>query len=267
MRGPEPSMSRSSTGRRGRSWSLSRWEGELVGELIVALVPVALGIVLSPLAIMALIAVLVSKRAQVNGAAYLLGWVIGVVAMLGIFTWIFTLLEVHEPGEPPLWIDIVRMVVGAFLSTAAVWVYRKGHVPMNAMAVASTPHEVAKAAPQLPGWLQTVATFRPGRSFLLGLGMFVLNPVQASCAIIASLDLVLSIPGPAATALIGTLFAVVCILPMAIPVIAVLFMGDAAQPVLDRLRNWVATHTNAMNAALLLVIGVLQLQKGLSGLV
>ncbi|MGH8956469.1 MAG: hypothetical protein ACRDVF_15820 [Microbacterium sp.] len=42
--------------------------------------------------------------------------------------------------------------------------------------------------------------------------------------------------------------------------------GERSQPLLDFARRWVAGNTHVMNAALLLVIGALQLQKGISGL-
>ncbi len=62
------------------------------------------------------------------------------------------------------------------------------------------------------------------------------------------------------------MFCLISILPIAIPVLYVLVRGAKAQPSLDRLRNWIAGHTSALNAALLLVIGALQLEKGISGL-
>ncbi len=237
-----------------------------MGELILQLIPVALGIVLSPLAIMALVAILVSKRARMNGVAFLIGWTIGVIGVLLLGLWLFAILEVHELQEPPLWADLLRIVIAAFLIAAAVWVYRRGHAHVKAMATATTPQDVVRAAPQLPGWLQTVSTFRPGRSGLLGLGIFALNPVDASCALLAALDITLAGLGPGTTTAVVIGFIFVSILPIAGPVLYILVRGSAAQPSLDRLRGWVATHTNVLNAALLLVIGALQLQKGISGL-
>ena len=134
------------------------------------------------------------------------------------------------------------------------------------MSEANSPREVAAAAPQLPGWLQAVDTFKPGRSGLLGLGIFVLNPVDASCAIIAGLDLTLAPVGNTQITIAGTLFAVLGILPIAVPVLYVLVLRTKAQPFLDGTRAWIAGHTGALNAALLLVVGVLQLQKALSAL-
>lgn len=237
-----------------------------MGALIVDLLPLVLGVMLSPLAIMALIAILVSDRARVNGSFFLVGWVLGLSFVLVVASWVLLALDVHDHPAAPLWVAWVRIVVGLFVGGAAVWVYRRGHVHVAAMAEATTPSEIAAAAPQLPGWLQSVSTFTPLRSFALGLGLFALNPVDASCAILAALDLVLGTATPAGTAVAGVVFAALGILPIAVPVIAVLFLGDRIRPQLDALRTWVAGHTNVMNAAMLLVIGVLQLQKGLTAL-
>ncbi len=163
--------------------------GPAMGELLVTLIPVALGVVLSPLAIMALVAVLLSRRASANGIAFLIGWVVGLAGLLALALWLFGVFEVHGLREPPLWVPILRLVIGLFLAGAAVWVYRKGSARIRQMAAASSPQQVVAAAPQLPGWLHAVETFRPVRTGFLGLALFVLNPVDASCAIIAALDI------------------------------------------------------------------------------
>lgn len=237
-----------------------------MGGLLLQLVPLALGIMLSPLAVMALVAVLVSKLARVNGIAFLIGWSIGVVGVVVLGLWLFSTLEVHARGAAPLWADGLRVLLAVFLIGAAVLVYRRGHRHVQAMAAASTPQDVVKAAPQLPGWLQKVSTFRPGRCVILGVGIFVLNPVDGSCALLASLDIVLAGLPTATTVAVVIAFCVVGVLPIAAPVLCVVARGERSQPALARLRDWVATHTNVLNAALLLVIGAMQLQKGLTGL-
>jgi hypothetical protein len=237
-----------------------------MGPLIVDLIPVALGVVLSPLAIMALVAVLLSRLARVNGIAYLLGWVVGLAGLLALFIWIFGLVGAHERNEPPLWVAILRILLGLLLVLVAVWVYRKGAARIRVMAAASTPREIAAATPQLPGWLQAVSTFRPIRTFFLGLGLFVVNPVDASCAIIAALDISLADVSPAAAAGVAIVFTIVGALPIAVPVILVMVRGEKAQPALDRVRTWIAGNTHVLNAALLLIIGVLQLEKGITAL-
>ncbi|QYM65629.1 GAP family protein [Microbacterium sp. Se5.02b] len=237
-----------------------------MGELILDLVPVALGVVLSPLAIMALVAVLLSGRARTNGIAYLLGWLLGLGGLLAFFLWLFPQLAIRERNEPPLWVPVVRLLIGAFLVCAAVWVYRKGHAHVEQMAAASSPRDVVAASPQLPGWLHSVESFRPGRTFLLGVGLFVLNPVDASCAILAALDISQSEVGGTAGTVVAIVFVVVGTLPVAAPVLYVIIRGADAQPALDRVRTWIAGNSHVLNAALLLVIGALQLEKAIAAL-
>lgn len=237
-----------------------------MGELILALVPVALGVVLSPLAIMALVAVLLSRNARMNGITYLVGWFLGLGGLMTLCLWLFPLLAVHELGEPPLWVPIVRVLLGLFLIGSAVWVYRKGRAHIVQMAAASSPREVVAASPQLPGWLHSVESFRPGRTLLLGLGLFVLNPVDASCAILAALDISLSDVDRSTGLWVAVVFVIIGTLPIALPVLYVVVRGADAQPLLDRVRAWIAGNTHVLNAALLLVIGALQLEKGIAAL-
>ncbi|WP_382309742.1 GAP family protein [Herbiconiux sp. UC225_62] len=237
-----------------------------MADLILSLIPLALGIVMSPLAIMALVAVLLSRLARANGIAFLAGWIVAVAIGLGASFWLLGLLELHELDAPPVWVPIVRLLLSLLLGVAAWWTYRKGHARTVAMAKATTPTEVTAAAPQLPGWLKSIDAFTPARSFALGLGIFILNPVDLSCAVLAALDLRLAALSTASNVWVLVIFGVISVLPIAVPVILVLVRGEAAAPVLGRVRSWIASHTSVLNAALILVIAVLQLQKALSTL-
>lgn len=235
-----------------------------MGDLIVNLIPLAIGIVLSPLAIMAMVAVLLSQSPRSNGIAYLVGWAIAVTVSLGVGIWVFNVLEVHEVHEPPRWVAVVRFALGVVLIATAVWMYRRGHVRVRDMAAASSPADVRDAAPQLPGWLHAVETFRPLRSAALGFALFVVNPVDLSCAILASLDIVLADLARSSTIGVTVGFGIVAVLPIAVPVVLVVVAPVRARPVLDWMRTWIATHTSVLNSALLLVVGAMQIQKSLS---
>lgn len=235
-----------------------------MGELIVSLVPLALGIVMSPLAIMALVAVLVSRRARANGVAYLIGWVLAITAVLVVSYLVFGTLQLHAKREPAIWVTVVRLVIALVLIGSAVLVYRRGRDRIRRMAAAASVSDVVAAAPQLPGWLRAVDEFTPVRCGLLGLGIFILNPVDLSCAVLAALDVrTADVDG----GWLLVVFAVVGIAPIAIPVVYTLIAGVKADPFLERIRTWIAGHTNVLNAGLLVLIGAMQLQKALSALV
>ncbi len=238
-----------------------------MGALVLGLVAPVLGILLSPLAIMALVAELLSRRYRANGIAYLVGWALALIVITGVSVAVFTAIDFSPRADAPTWAAIVRLVVAVGLILAAVWVYRRGGRDLEEMSGASTPQEVADAAPQLPGWLQKVSEFTPARSLALGFGIFAVNPVDASCAIIAGLDIAGAPVSFGAGAAVAVGFVALGIAPIAVPVCFVLTRGDAAAPLLNRLRSWIGGHTNVLNAALVLVIGVLQLQKAVSALI
>ena len=117
-----------------------------MGELVISLIPLALGVVMSPLAIMALVAVLVSKRARANGIAYLIGWSVAMIAILAASFALFGLLEVRQYGQPPLWSAYVRLFIALLLIVGAVYVYRRGRDRTRQMAKAVTPGEIGRAS-------------------------------------------------------------------------------------------------------------------------
>lgn len=235
-----------------------------MGELIGSVLPLSLGVVMSPLAIMALVAVLLSDQARVNGIAYLAGWISGIVAVTATSVAVFALLRVDGPAGLPGCVPAVRIILAVALILGGLWILVRGRRSTQAMAAAATAGEVAAAAPQLPGWLQSVSRFHPCRSFALGVGIFALNPVNASCAILAGLDAQTAQLDAVSTALVLVGFVVIGVLPIAVPVFLVLARGAAAKPSLDRLRAWIAGHTNLLNALLLFVIAGLQIQKAVA---
>lgn len=225
------------------------------------LVPVLVGIVASPLAIMALIAVLLSRHARRNGAMFAVGWALAVVTTLTLATLLLSGAEVGAAQQPPGWVSVLRALFAALFAVAAIWTYRRARVSVHEMAAATSPEEVAAAAPQLPGWLQAVETFTAGRSLLLGLGIFLLNPINVSCAAIAALDIQQANLGGSEVVVVLAIFAVLSILPTALPVVLLLRAGERAVPALEHLRRWIAEHNGHISAAFLLLISFSQLQK------
>lgn len=238
-----------------------------MGELVLDLVPLALGVVFSPLAIMALVAVLLSNRARVNGIAFLVGWALAITAILALSFGFLGQFKPTDSAATPVWVSVLHVVVGLLLVAAGVWQSRKGRTKLHAMAQAASPAEVVAAAPQLPGWLHAVETFTAGRSLVLGFGIFALNPVDLSCALIAGIDIAAAgLSSPAAYGLLVA-FAIIGLLPIAIPVVLILVLGTRADPFLEQSRGWIGSHNGILNASVLMVIGALQLQKGLSALI
>ncbi|MFC4223630.1 GAP family protein [Lysinibacter cavernae] len=235
-------------------------------ELLLNLLPLAIGVIVSPLAIMALVAVLVSRNARRNGLAFLLGWIAAICLVMVLCWWIFSSLTPPDRGPASTWVSIVRLLIGLILVVAAGYVWLRGRHHVRQMAAAVSPKDVVAAAPQLPGWLKSVDTFTPSRSFLLGVGIFILNPVDLSCAVLATLDIHQADLSSGPTVLAAILFGTIAASPVLIPVLIVLVKGQQADPFLKRARTWIAGNTSILNALLLGLIGLMQLSKAVSAL-
>lgn len=235
-------------------------------ELAWDLVPVLLGVVASPLAVIALIAVLLSRNAKANGLMYLIGWACAVVIAVLFAYWLLGRIDLKVKAEPAPWVAVARLAAGVLIGAGAMWTYRRSKTKIAVMATASTPEDVVEAAPQLPGWLNSVETFTAPRSLSLGLGIFLLNPINVSCAFVAALDIRLgSLQAPASAVFLAA-FILLSIIPMAIPVYLVLTKGEKAEPALASIRTWIAKHNGTLSAVFLVLVAFMQIQKGLAAL-
>ncbi|QIP43148.1 hypothetical protein G9444_5905 [Rhodococcus erythropolis] len=118
-----------------------------MGSLLLQQIPLALGIIMSPLAVVAVVAVLFSERARINSIAYLIGWYLGIVVALAGSYVILTALQVHQRTHPPLWVPVIHLVLGATLLAGAWFVYSRSRRGVQAMAAAVAPGDVVAAAP------------------------------------------------------------------------------------------------------------------------
>lgn len=237
-----------------------------MGLLLLSLIPPALGILLSPLAVLAVIAVLLSERARLNSLAFLIGRVTGItVAVAGGYL-VLRALDVQARPQQAVWLVLLHFVLALVLLVGAGYVLLRGRQRGQEMAAARTPAEVAEAAPQLPGWLQSVDRFTPLRTTALGLGLFLLNPIDVSCAVIGALTIVLSEISTTAQVAVLAVFIAVGSISVVIPVLILQIRGDAAKDSLQRMRAWIAGNPHVLKAALLVVIAIMQLSKGLESL-
>lgn len=229
------------------------------------LLPIALGVIASPMAVMALIGVLLSQDARRNGTAYLAGWTVAVVLSILVWYVIFDALAVGGPREPPIWVRMVHLLLALGLGAGAALTYRRARSVLTRMSQARTPDEIAAATPQLPGILKSATRFTPGRSFVVGGGIFLLNPLNISLVVAAALEVALSSTSTFQRVWLITGFVIAAAAPVAIPVFIVLTRGPRADPMLARLRTWIARNNGMLSAGLLLVVAMIQLWKALDG--
>lgn len=228
------------------------------------LIPVALGVMASPVAVMALVGILLSRHARRNGVAYLMGWFASATVLLLIGILAFTAADAPGEFHEASWVPFVHISIAAVCLVGALWTFLRARLVVARVAAARTPDELAAATPQLPGLVRSVAGFTPGRSFLLGLGIF-LTPMNIALVAGAAIAIVLATLPTLEVLLTAYGFLIAATAPVAIPVLFVLVRGDRADPMLRLLRQWMLRGSGFLTAGVLAAVGVLQIVRALQG--
>ncbi len=220
-------------------------------EAIGVVLPYAIGVAISPLPIIAVILVLFSARARVNGPAFLAGWVLG-VAVVSVA--VYLLSDASDASTDDTTSDTVswiKLLLGVWLVVLAVKNLRAQKGP---------------EAQTEPKWMASIDSLTPVKAGGLGALLSGLNPknLALSLAAGASLAQAGASGGEAAVGLIA--FIIIASLSIAVPVAFYVFGGDRAAGVLDGWKSWLSTHNAAVMAVLFLVFGVVLISQGLQSL-
>lgn len=221
-----------------------------MGQAISAVLTFAVGVAISPVPIIAVILMLFSARARVNGPAFLAGWVLALGVVCAVA---YTVADGANASTSSSATDSIawgKVVLGVLLLGAArrQWSGRPG------------PGE----EPKMPKWMAGIDSLPPGRAFVLGVLLAGVNPKNlvltlAAATTVAQLG---GISGTDATVAL-VVFVVLASVTIAGPVLYSLLGGEHARTTLDGMKDWLRTHNAAVMAVLLLVFGVDLIAKGL----
>jgi threonine/homoserine/homoserine lactone efflux protein len=221
-----------------------------MGSAIGDTLPLALGIAISPVPIIAAILMLLSPRARGTSVGFLLGWLVGIVVAVVVFTLLSGLLPENDPNASKPIAGTIKIVIGALLLVLALRQWRSRPRPGE--------------AEKLPAWMGAIDSMTAGRGFVLAFILAAVNPKNLLLAAGAGVAIgTAGLPVGAETVAI-VVFVVIAACSVAIPVIGYLVAADRMRGPLDSLRGWLAHNNAAVMAVLLLVIGVVLIGKGIA---
>ena len=220
-----------------------------MGQGISEVLPFAIGVAISPIPIIAVILMLFSHRARVNGPVFLVGWVVGLSVVVAVVYGIAHAANAATDSTTSDSVSWIKVALGAVLVGAARRQYAKRPKPGE--------------DPVMPKWMATVDDIKPGAAFVLALVCSAVNPKNLVLAAGAASGVaqVNDSVGDAIVALI--VFVVVASLSVGFAVVYYLVGGDNARVHLDELKSWLTVHNAAVMTVLLLVMGVVLIAKGL----
>jgi len=95
-----------------------------MGAAIGQALPLAVGVALSPVSIIAIVLMLMSQRGRLNGPGFVLGWLAGLAVLGAIVLTIAGPADASEHGKPATWVSVLKLVLGLLLVLLAVRQWR-----------------------------------------------------------------------------------------------------------------------------------------------
>jgi threonine/homoserine/homoserine lactone efflux protein len=223
--------------------------GAPVGSVIGDILPLALGIAISPIPIIAAILMLLSPKAKATSVGFLIGWVVGIVVAVVVFTVLASIIPASDPSQSKPISGVIKIVLGALLLFLALRQWR------------GRPKTGEAAA--LPKWMSAIDTMTAGRGLVLGFLLAALNPKNLLMGVGAGVVIGSAKISFGSEILAIVIFTIIAACTVAIPVIAYLVASNAMRAPLEGLRGWLVQNNSTVMSVLLLVIGVVVIGKGI----
>jgi threonine/homoserine/homoserine lactone efflux protein len=223
-----------------------------MGTAIGTILPLAVGVALSPVPIIAVILMLFSQRARRTGPAFVLGWLLGLALVGGIVLFIASTQNMSAGGTPSTIASVIKLALGALFLFLAFKQWRNRPKP--------------GAEPKLPKWMTVLDAFTPLKALGLGVLLSAGNAKNLSLTISAALEIARA--GLRVGQVIGVLaiFVGLASLTVIVPVLFYLVGGARAARVLENWKAWLTANNATVLAVLFLVLGALLVGKGIGEL-
>jgi hypothetical protein len=220
-----------------------------MNEAIGDLLPFAVGTALSPFPVIAIVLILATPRARVNGPAFLLGWIAGLTALGALVLVAAGGADASDDGEPATWVSVVKLALGTLLLVFAARQWRD--------------RDVEKEPPK---WMRSLDALSPLKAAGLAVVLSSVNPKNLVLTVGAAAAIAQTGIEPADQAIAYAVFVVIGSLGVLVPLGLSLVLGARAEPLLDRVRSWMAANNTVIMAVLFLIIGAKLLGDGIGGL-
>ena len=222
--------------------------GQAIGEIL----PLAIGVALSPVPIIAIILMLGTPRARSTGVAFAVGWLAGLTIAGAVMLAIASGNADGSSGEPARWASLLKLGLGILFLLLAGKQWR------------GRPQPGQEAA--MPKWMQAIDSFTAGKSLGIGVLLSGLNPKNLALTIAAATLIAQAGLSHGQEAGVLAVFILLASLTILGPLAIYLALGARAKQILEGMKAWMSAHNAAIMTVLLLVLGAKLVGDGIGGL-
>ena len=218
--------------------------GTVLGELL----PLAVGVAISPIPIVAAILMLLSARAGSTGTGFATGWVVGILVVTVLVVLLSGSIDTDAGPSRSAAVAWVKIVLGILLVLLAAKQWRD------------------RADTDIPGWMQAIDRMTFVKATGLGVVLSAVNPKNLLLCVSAGMGIGTGGLAAGGRAVAVVVFTVLAACTVLVPVIGYALAADRLRGTLDELKSWLQTNNHAVMAVVLLVMGAVVAGKGIAGL-
>jgi hypothetical protein len=220
-----------------------------VAEGISEILTYAVGVAISPVPIIAVILMLFSARARVNGVMFLAGWAVALGAVSAVAYYLADAGDVATDSTAADTVSWGQIAIGVLFLLIAARQWRSRPAPGS--------------EPEMPKWMAGIDGFRPLKAFALALLLAGVNPKNLLLSVGAAAALAQIDPTTSEAVTSWIVYIVLASITIAVPVGYYLVGGERARAALDSTKQWLAVHNAAVMTVLFLFFGVKLISEGL----
>jgi threonine/homoserine/homoserine lactone efflux protein len=224
-----------------------------MGEAIGDILPMAIGVAISVIPIIALILMLITPKARSNGIAFTVGWVLGlcIVGFGGLA--LAASAGVSTSSGAADGAAIAKLIFGLLFLLLAVKQFRSRPAPGK--------------DPVMPKWMATIDAFTPGKAMVLAAALSGVNPKNLLLTLAAA-STIAAVSGLTGSEQVTSMviFIVLASLTVLTPLVVYLVMGTRATEILEGWKTWLQANNASVMCVLFLVFAAVLIGKGIAEL-
>jgi hypothetical protein len=219
-------------------------------QALGALLPIAVAVAFSSVPLTVTILILLSPNRSRAALPFLVGWVIGVAAVITVSAAGAAALAKPLRRGPDMAVVVLEIVTGAALMVLAS-IYLRRRAPAGGTG--------------LPGWLAAVDSFGPVVCFAIAV-VLSLRPKGLLLGIAGGLALSAASLKPDDAVLLIIIYTAIASSTVVVPIIASLIAPQRMEPKLISARDWLIVNGRIVTSVMMFMIGVVILGYGLTQL-
>lgn len=223
-----------------------------MGSALGQIVPIGVGVAISPVPIVAVVLMLVAGG-RWKATSFTVGWIAGLTVLGAIMLTVADGLHPTDHGVPADWIGPVKVALGAalLLVAAGQWFL-------------SSRGSVGTATPR---WMGAIDSLGPVKAAAAGVVMAAPRPKNLLLVLAATAAIAESGAGAGLQILVFAVFVAIGTAGVGAPLALSLALGDRSRTMLETFRVWMTRYYAAITSVILAAVGCVVLGLGIEALV